>query len=215
MFDDDLKQWVLQELEWLHEVDPALIGVTVEDGAVTLSGRVKTYAQKWAAVRAARKVRGVLAIADEIEVHPPDTLRVDDSDIARRVAHVLRWNVALPDNDIQARVVDGRVTLTGTVETDRQRRSIEKQVAHVGGVRGITNAIRRAAQTVPTDVADQIRRALVRNAEVEADAIRIRVDGHTVTLSGTVHALHERDVAHRAAWAAPGVQAVIDNIAVG
>ena len=213
--DSTLKQRVLDELAWDPRVDDAQIGVTVSDGSVTLTGNVATYPAKRDAVDATKRVRGVTAIADDIEVHIPGTHRHDDTNIAERIAHVLEWNVAIPDGSIQAKVRDGIVTLSGKVDWWHQREHIGSQVGHVSGVRSVINTIHLKSHTPPKDVKKKIESALVRHSEKEADNIRIDVSDGVVTLSGKVRAFYERDLAERAAWMTPGVRQVVDTIRIG
>ncbi|MCY6379669.1 BON domain-containing protein [Hoeflea prorocentri] len=215
MIDDaTLKQNVLDELQWDVKVNHAHIGVVTSDGSVTLSGHVESYPEKTAAVDATKRVRGVKALADEISVHLPSERRIDDSDIAGRLAHVLEWNVSIPDSNVQASVHAGHVTLTGEVEWQRQRRHIEEQVLHVSGITGISNKITIKAGPTRSDVKQEIENALLRSSEKEADQIKVTVSGNTVTLEGYVRDFHQRDLIEDAAWAAPGVLYVVDNIRI-
>lgn len=214
MTDMQLKQSVLDELHWDAQVDAAHIGVTSSDGSVTLNGRVTSYPEKTAAINAAKRVRGVKAVADEIEVHLASDSREDDSDIAERIAHVLEWNVSVPEKNVQAKVRGGIVTLTGEVEWQHERKHVEAQVRHVSGVVGLLNQIHVKPKVSPSNVKAEIEDALFRNAELEADEVRISVSGDTVTLDGQVKAYYERDLVERAAWAAPGVRQVVDHIRI-
>ncbi|MFD0914825.1 BON domain-containing protein [Pseudahrensia aquimaris] len=213
--DSDLKRLVLDELQWDPKVDHAHIGVTVADGSVTLLGHVSSYATRFAALDAVKRVRGVKAIGDEIEVNIPTEHRHDDSDIAEHIAHVLEWNVSIPDGSVIATVQNGFVTLSGEVDHQHQREHIEKQVEHVGSVTGIANRIRLKPKATAENVKEMIENALQRNAELEAKNVSITVSGDTVTLDGKVKAYYEREIAERAAWTAPGVKNVIDHLAVG
>ena len=212
--DANLKQLVLDELQWDPKVDHAHIGVTSSDGSVTVSGHVSSYASKFAATDAVKRVRGVKAIGDEIEVNLPTELRHDDSDIAQRIAHVLEWNVSIPGNTVKASVRNGFVTLSGQVDHQFQREHIEKQVRHVGSVTGIANRISLKAVTTPSNVKKRIEDALQRSADLESSNLTVKVAGDTVTLSGKVKAYYEREIAERAAWTAPGVKYVVDRISV-
>lgn len=210
--DFDLKQRVLDELDWDVAVDAAHIGVTAADGSVTLSGHVASYPEKLSALEAARRVRGVRVVADDIEVHLPAALRRDDSDIAARIAHVFESNVSIPDAEVKAKVSNGYVTLTGQVDWEHQRRHIEAQVRHVGGVRSVSNAITLKARVTPKDVKDRIEKALHRNADLEASNVRVSVNGDRVVLDGSVKAYYEKQLIERAVWAAPGVRDVVDHL---
>ncbi len=212
--DAKLKDLVLDELKWDPKVDEAHVGVTASDGSVTLSGHVSSYASKYNAMDAVRRVRGVKAIADEIDVNLPTEYRRDDSDIAERIAHVLECNISIPDNNVKASVHNGYVTLTGEVEWQHQRRDIEKQVAHVGSVAGITNRISLRTAVTPANVKSKIEKALKRSADLEAENLKVTVSGDTVTLDGKVKAYYERELAEQAAWTAPGVRRVLDHIRV-
>lgn len=212
--DAELKRLVLEELQWDPKVDQAHIGVTAQDGSVTLSGHVSSYASKYAATDAVKRVRGVRAIGDEIEVNLPTEHRRDDSDIAMRIAHVLDRNVAVPEDSVKATVHNGFVTLTGHVEGHHQRELIEQQVQHVGSITGIANRIALKSTAVPEDVKKRIEEALKHSAELEADNLNVTVEGDTVTLKGSVNAYYERDLAERAAWTVPGVKQVVDLIQV-
>jgi len=212
--DASLKQLVVDELKWDPKVDETHIGVTTSDGSVTLMGHVTSYASKWAALDALKRVRGVKAIADEIEVNLPTEYRRDDSDIAERIAHVLEWNIAIPNSDIKASVRNGFVTLTGKVDWQHQRQDVEKQVAHVGSVKGVINRLTLKSRTTPANVKKKIEEALVRSADLEAKGVKVTVAGDTVTLDGKVKAYYERELAERAAWTAPGVRHVVDHLKV-
>lgn len=212
--DANIKRLVLDELQWDPKVDHAHIGVTASDGSVTLSGHVSSYASRFAATDALKRVRGVKAVADEIEVNLPTELRKDDSDIAERIAHVLDWNVSIPGNTVQATVRSGFVTLTGQVEFQYQREHIEQQIQHVGSVRGMANRIALKSVATPSDVKKRIEDALDRSAELEAKHIKVKVKGDTVTLDGKVKAYFERELAEKAAWTAPGIKHVVDLLLV-
>lgn len=212
--DSTLKQRVLDELRWDTKVNHAHIGVTTSDGSVTLSGHVTNFPEKFAAGEAAKRVRGVKAIADEIDVSLPTEHRRDDGDIAQRIAHVLEWNISIPDNNIQAKVRGGFVTLNGEVEWQHQRVHIEQQVRHVGGIKGVSNHITLKTRATKDNVKQNIQDALHTNSEKEAEEIKISVSGDTVTLEGRVKAFYERDLIKQAAWATPGVRHIVDNIRI-
>ena len=212
--DSQLKQLVLDELQWDPKVDHPHIGVTANDGAVTLTGHVSSYASKFATTDAVKRVRGVKAIADEIEVNLPTEYRRDDAEIAKHIAHVLEWNVSIPGNDVKAKVRNGFVTLSGGVDHQHQREHIEKQVAHVGAVTGIANRIALKSKVRTANVKKKIEDALERNADLEARNIKISVKNDTVVLHGEVKAFYERDLVEKAAWTAPGVKHVEDHIRI-
>lgn len=209
--DSDVKKDVLSELDWEPEVTETEIGVIVKDGAVTLTGWVPSYLDKLAAKRAAKRVTGVRAVADEIEVRLPSALSVADDEIARRVAHILEWGAGLPA-DVKAEVDDGLVTLSGTADWHYQRNNAKKQVEAVKGVTSVINNIVVRQRATPADVKKQIESALHRHADVEAGKIRVSVIDGTVTLSGEVDSVHEMDLVEDAAWATPGVVSVRDDL---
>jgi osmotically-inducible protein OsmY len=212
--DAEIRDDVINELEWDPQVyRPEEIGVAVVDGAVTLSGHVSTYSEKLAAAKAAERVYGVKAVANEIDVRLTDTRR-DDSDIARAIAHILEWNTNIPEGRVRARVDRGWVTLDGTVEYSFQRDEVARMVRHVRGVVGVTNAITVEPPVTPADVKKRIDEALRRDAELDARSIRVDVSDHTAKLYGHVHSVHEERAARAAAAAAPGVATVEDHLQV-
>jgi osmotically-inducible protein OsmY len=213
--DAELREDVIRELAWDQQVtDPDAIAVAVKDGAVTLVGRVPSYAESLAAVRAAGRVAGVRAVANELRVQLCWQPR-DDSDIARAIAHVLDWNTQVPQGQARATVQAGWVTLEGEVDFDYQRREAEKAVRHIRGVTGITNNIVvRAPAASPDRVEAIIEQAFERQAEVDARHIRVQVSDHTVELHGHVHSLREATAAQAAAAAAPGVDRVDSHLVV-
>ncbi len=215
MDDKTLRQFIIDELEFEPSIDAANIGVAVENGVVTLTGHVKSYAEKIAAERAVRRVKGVRAIAEEIEVRYPDQAKRSDDEIAQRALNILHWSVHVPEESIQVKVEKGWVTLTGTVPWQYQRQAAESAVRKLSGVAGVTNLIEIKPQVAPTDVRQKILDSLMRNAELEADNIRVTVDGDKVILEGKVKAWYERELAERAAWSAPGVKSVIDRLTLG
>jgi osmotically-inducible protein OsmY len=213
--DEMILQDVLAELKWDPEVDPTDVGVEVDDGVVTLTGTVDSYWKKWAAERAALRVDGVRAVANDIVVKTSG-LRTD-TDIAKDVAEALESNVLVPDDRIKITVKNGWVTLEGDVDWRFERDEAENTARHVKGVVGVTNLItvRPSKGDVKHDeIKSQIERALVRSAEVDAHRIKVDVHGGHVILSGTVRSWAERQEAERAAWRAPGVTEVTNNIEV-
>lgn len=212
--DSEIRNDVINELRWDPQViDPDAIGVAVADGAVTLTGPVSTYAEKLAAARAAERVYGVKAVANELQVKLPGMAR-DDTDIARAIAHVLEWNVQVPEGRVHARVQGGWVTLDGEVDYDFQRREVERMVRQIGGVVGVTDLITVRPPASPEKVQALIEDAFKREAEVDARHIRVDVSDHTATLYGHVHSLHEASAARAAAASAPGVAAVESHLLV-
>ena len=215
MSDLALRQDILDELEFEPRIDAANIGVAVAKGVVTLTGHVSSYAQKIAAEAAARRVKGVRAIAQEIEVRFPFEKKDSDDEIAKRVADILQWDSMVPDEAIQASVQKGWVTLSGTVDWQYQRMAAEDDVRKLSGVLGLNNQIKVNPQIEVPDLQKRIEAALKRNAEIEAKGIGIKVLGGTVTLSGVVHDCIEHDAIRNAAWSAPGVRMVEDHLTIG
>lgn len=213
--DNDIRQDVIRELEWDPQVsDPDAIGVAAKDGAVTLTGFTTTYAEKLAAVRAAGRVYGVKAVADELRVHLDAGPGRDDADIARAIAHVLEWNTQIPEGQVHAEVRGGWIVLDGTVDWDYQRYEVERMVRHVRGVIGITNDILVSPSTSPDAIQEKIEEAFKREAEVDARHISVDVSDHTARLYGHVHSLSEASAAASAAAAAPGVVDVENHLVV-
>ena len=214
--DEQIQRDVLEELKWDARVQPNEIGVSVKDRVVTLTGWVDSYAKKWVAEQAAHRVRGVVAVANDIEVRLPSSAERTDSDIAAAVTRALEWDAFVPVEKIDVTVSRGWVTLKGEVEWEFQRRSAERAVRRISGVRGVTNliAIRPRRQPSPQDLRKQIEDALVRNAETDAERITVDVDGSKVVLKGTVRSWMERETAERVAWSAPGVTAVENRITI-
>lgn len=212
--DAQVQHDVIAELDWEPLVDAANIGVAVNDGVVTLSGFVPRYPEKVAAEKAARRVSGVGAIAEEIKVRLASDPRTADHEIAKRIIDTFAWNVLIPEDRIMVKVENGLVTLSGTVDYFYQNREARKAAGLVSGVTGVSNQI--AVRTMPTssDVKDRIATAIRRQADIDASSISVRADGSTITLDGTVKAWNERSIAERAAWSAPGVTSVKDNIEV-
>jgi len=210
--DHDLRDRVLSALQWEPAVDDTHIGVAAHEGVVTLSGHVSSFAEKVAAEAAIRRVRGVRAIAQEIEVRYADDKKVADDQIAARALAIIDWSVHLPKQAIQVKVAGGWVTLTGTVDWQYQMAGVEAAVRKLSGVHGVTNLIEVRPQVPPKAVKDKILEAFKRGALFEADQIKVTVSGDKVTLEGAVTAWAERDAAERAAWSVPGVRAVEDRI---
>ena len=213
--DHKLRQDVVDELEWEPSIDARKIGVAVDNGIVTLTGHVSTYAEKTNAEKAIKHLHGVLAVANDVEVKLPTTAERDDADIARSVVNALEWNVAVPKEKINVLVSRGWVTLEGSVDWYYQKREAEEAVRVLSGVRGVTNKILVSARKIaPADVKAKIEAALTRNAEIDAKRIVVETTDGQVTLRGNVRSWVEREDAVNAAWAAPGVTKVVDRIAI-
>jgi osmotically-inducible protein OsmY len=209
-----LQKSVSAALDWAPDVHAAHIGVTAKDGVVTLSGHVQHYAEKIAAEQAASRVKGVLGIAQGIELRAMSQHKTDDEAIADKALSMLAWNTMLPVGRVMIKVEHGWVTLSGEVDWQYQRTLAEQDVHRLNGVTGITNQLVLSKQAQSADVKRQVEEALKRDAMLEAAGITVVSEGHTITLSGHVHSWHEREIAERAAWSAPGVTNVVDRIAI-
>lgn len=215
MNDGTLRQDIIDELDFEPSIDAADIGVAVENGIVTLTGHVPTYAQKVTIEDVVRRVKGVKGIAEEIEVRPLGANQTADDEIAKRAINTINWNTSVPDNAVQVKVQKGWLTLTGKVEWQYQKTAASNAVRDLSGVVGVTNQIDIKQRASAYDVKKRIEDALKRNAEIEAQAISVNVlDGGKVRLEGRVHAWSERSAAERAAWSAAGVNTVEDRITV-
>jgi osmotically-inducible protein OsmY len=208
-----LRQDVVDELEFEPSVDAAHIGVAVDKGVVTLTGHVASYAEKQAAIAAVRRVKGVRAIAEEIEVRYPFDKKTSDDEIAQRAIDILGWDTMVPSDAIQAMVHNGWVTLTGSVDWYYQKKHAEEDVRKLSGVRGVTNTIEIKPSAQAEDVKRKIEEALKRHAEIEASAIQVTVrERNKVILEGKVGSWDERHAVENAAWSAPGVKSVEDRM---
>jgi osmotically-inducible protein OsmY len=213
--DADLQRDVLAELAWEPSIDHADIGVAVIDGIVALSGYVKTYAEKVAAERAAMRVAGVHALANDIRVRCVADSKSADHEIARRILDIFAYDVLIPHQNIQVAVERGWVSLTGEVDWKYQSDEATQAASKVSGVTGVANNIVISTKASTPDIRRRIEEAFKRQAGLDAAAVTIATNGNKVTLGGRVKAWHERRLAERAAWAAPGVTQVDDRIVVG
>lgn len=213
--DSQLQQITIAELRWEPSVKAADIGVTVKDGVVTLAGKLGTYAQKFAAERAVERVAGVRAIADDLTVAVSGAYERTDSNVARAAATAVEWDAEVPDG-VTVVVRNGWITLSGKVEWYFQKAAAERTVRYLSGVTGVTNMIEihPPAAIKAADVKAKIEAALARSVELDAKAISVTSHDNTVTLTGTVRSWAERDDATRAAWNAPGVRFVKDELVV-
>lgn len=213
--DEELKREVEEELEWEPSIDGTNIGVTVRDGVVTLRGHVSSYAEKYTAEKAAKRVYGVLAVANELDVQLPGSSKRTDEDIATDAVRAFKWNLLIPTDKIKVTVTNGWVTLEGQVRWRFQRNAAERVVQNLRGVLGVTNLIVVGSQEVsPTVIQEQIENAFARHAELEARRLAVEVEGGKVILRGNVRSWAEKDEAERAAWRIPGVLHVENQIAV-
>lgn len=212
--DSELQRDITAELKW----DPSLrdddIAVGVREGIVTLGGFVDSYAEKGMAERAAGQVKGVKAIANELEVRVPGPFTRSDPEIAGAARQALEWNVAVPHDRIQITVEKGWITLTGQVEVFYQKETAERAVRYLKGVRGVSNLITLAVHTTPRDVQQRIKATLHRAAELDADRIGVEITANKATLTGTVRSYAELKDAERAARNAPGITEVENHLAI-
>jgi hyperosmotically inducible protein len=216
MSDKQLRQDVLDEFEFDPSFNAAHIGVVVDKDVVSLTGHVESYAEKLAVLAAARRVKGVRAIADEIEVRFPNQPKTADDQIAKRAADILKWNSVVSNLPIEVVVHNGWITLSGRVNWYFEKRAAENSVRKLSGVRGITNSIMLKPQVDAANVKEKIEAALKRHAEVEANGILISVKGgNHVVLEGKVGNWDERRAVETAAWSAAGVAAVDDRLSIG
>ncbi len=213
--DLNLQREVTEELEWDPAVDAAHIGVAARDGIVTLSGHVSSFSEKLAAERATRRVKGVKAVALDLDVELPSSKKTADDEIAARAVKMLEWDVVVPPGRIAVTVDRGIVTLTGQVDWKYQRDEAEADVWKLSGVKDVVNAVKVEARPQSSDVQERIRKALERSAEVDASHITVSVKDGKAVLTGTVPSWVERQTAERAAWAAPGVTTVENKIGIG
>jgi osmotically-inducible protein OsmY len=213
--DSDIKRDVENELRWDPDIDATDIAVTVKEGVVTLAGFVRSYSQKWEAERDAKRVSGVVAIADDIEVRLPVVDQRPDPDIARDVVASIQTQLPFWHEHIKAVVKNGWVTLEGDAEWNFQRERAEAAVRHVRGAKGVSNLIVVKPRAAPTEIKTRIEEAFKRSAEIDASHITVETDGSKVTLRGKVKSWAERQEAERAAWRAPGVTMVENKINVG
>jgi len=213
--DLQLQRDVMDELKWEPAVEASAIGVEAKDGVVTLAGHVASYAQKWAAERAAQRVAGVHGVVVEIDVRLPGSSNRTDVDLVKAARLALEWNSSVPVDAIKILVHDGIVTVSGEVEWEFQRQAAAAAVRHLIGVRGVNNNITLKLHVVKVhDVKKKILAAFHRHAQLDAKSISVDIDGGNITLKGTVDSWAERVAARNAAWAAPGVRHVIDNLSV-
>jgi osmotically-inducible protein OsmY len=212
--DEQIQREVLAELAWEPRIRPHEIGVVVKDGVVALTGWVDSYTKRWAAEEAAHRVRGVKAVANEIEVRLPGAAERTDADIAAAAIQALRSDVFVPADKVDVTISKGFVTLRGTVDWQFQKEDAEKAVRRLPGVKGVLNGITVKPPMTPSDLKKKIEEALVRSAQTDAARITVEVHGSKVILRGIVRSWAEKQEAERTAWSAPGVTEVDNRITV-
>ena len=212
--DKMLQQDVMDELRWEPSLDEKEIGINVNNGLVTLTGRIKTYGERLAAVAAVERVAGVRAIANELDVAPPKAFEHSDVEIAEAAIRALQWSPAVPAERVKIRVEKGWLTLEGKLDWQYQKNAAEYAVHLLAGVRGVTNLISVQPAVKAADVRDKIAAAMERSAALHAREIRVEAHDRKVFLKGTVHSWEERREAEHAAWSTPGVSEVENDLTV-
>lgn len=213
--DSQLQLDIMEELKWEPGVDHEKIGVSAKEGVITLSGIVSSYSEKLLAEKTARRVKGIRAIGEDLTVRYPGDPKTTDSEIAKRVADVLDWNALIPTDRINVTVEDGAVRLRGDVEWNYQKDLAFKDASKISGVVRVDNWINVKPALSTANVKERIEQAFERQADLEAEKIKVRADGHKVILEGSVTTWGKRGIAERAAWAAPGVSQIEDHLVVG
>lgn len=209
-----LRNTVQTELSWEPRLDAANIGVTAKAGVITLSGSVSSYAEKHAAETATRRVRGVKAVAEELEVHLPFSVKRDDRDIATAIVNRFAWDTQVPRDRVTATVEKGRVALTGQVDWQFQKEAAEEHVRYLFGVVGVSNQLTLKPRVDTEHVREDIDHALGRSWFFDPETIHVSAEGGKVKLTGTAHSPHDRILAGAIAWAAPGATSVKNDIVV-
>lgn len=212
--DIQLQHDVMAELKWEPSIDATHIGVSADQGVVTLSGHVASFGEKWHAEAAAQRVAGVTELAVELKVSLGDPSQRNDADIAAAVENTLMWTTCLPRDAVKVMVEGGWVTLSGEVDWEYQRQAAAGSVRYLVGVKDLSNQIGLRPKLAAVDVKADIEAALLRRAKGDAQNIEVAVQGNNVTLTGTVHSWSERDLATHSAWGTEGVRQVFDHMRV-
>jgi osmotically-inducible protein OsmY len=214
MLDKDLKQHVQSALDWEPSLDATDIGMSVDEGVVTLRGNVGSYVEKIMAERVALRVYGAKAVANDLTVHLASVYERTDTEIAQAAVAALKWNTMVPSDHVTVTVTNGWLAVNGTLDWQYQKDAAARAVRDLVGVKGVTNNITVKPRVKTMDVRDKIEAAFKRSAEIDARRVNVTAEDGKVILSGNVHSWAERQEAERAAWAAPGVTQVEDRLAV-
>ncbi len=209
-----IKQDVLDELKWQPNIDETQIGVIVKDGIVTLEGTVDSYTKKIAAEKAAKNVYGVKAVVEDIKVKYNAGDNKSDEEVAKAAVNAIQWNASVPNDTVKIKVEDGWVYLSGEVPWEYQKNAAKNAITKLYGVKGVVNNISLKQTLTPFEVENRIAKAFERSARLESKKIKVEVTGHTVRLNGTVHSVAEKEEARKAAFFAPGVTKVENNLVV-
>jgi osmotically-inducible protein OsmY len=212
--DSDIKRDVEAELRWDRDIDPTDIGVAVKGGVVTLTGFVRSYSQKYQAELIAKRVLGVVGLANDIVVRLPSENQRPDPEIARDAVAALKTELPYSSQNIKVTARDGWLTLEGNAEWNYQRTRAEEAVLRIKGVKGVSNLIVLRPRVAPSEIKSKIEEAFRRNAELDANRISVEANGSEVILKGSVRSWAERQEAERAAWRAPGITKVDNRITI-
>ena len=212
--DTDIQRDIVAELKWEPSLRDDDIAVSVRDGVVTLAGYVDSYADKWKAERVVARVKGVKAIANDLNVKLPSSSQRPDPDVARAALDALKWNISIPKDRIQVKVDNGWVTLEGDVDWYFQKEAAERAVRYLTGVKGVSNLITVRVRPTPSDIKEKVKEALRRGAEFDAEHITVEIQGNKAILRGTVRSYAEMRDAERAARNAPGITEVENKLTV-
>jgi osmotically-inducible protein OsmY len=212
--DSEIKQDVENELRWDPDIESGDIAVAVKNGVVTLAGFVRSYQQKWQAERDAKRVSGVLGMANDLEVRIPAIHQTPDPELARQAVEELKNELPYSHSQVKVLAHNGWITLEGEFEWNYQKARAEAAVRRVKGIKGISNFIVLRPRVEPSDIKQKIEEAFKRSAEIDANRIQVEAMGSEVVLKGTVRSWAEREEAERVAWQAPGVRRVDNRISI-